>query len=65
MSWTAQATQENAVSKNTALEVAKSEALRRVAALQERERAYQRILAYGEPKVGKSGFAMDRKWYAN
>ena len=59
MSWTAQATQENAVSKNTALEVAKSEALRRVAALQERERAYQRILAYGEPKVGKSGFAMD------
>ena len=59
MSWTAQATQENAVSKNTALEVAKAEALRRVAALKERERAYQRILAYGEPKVGKSGFAMD------
>jgi hypothetical protein len=48
-----------AITKGTALTVAKQLVVKRLKALEERTRAYQRVLLYGEPKVGKSGIAMD------
>ena len=58
MSWT-EKKDTKAVTKDTALTVAKTLVTQRLNELAERDRAYQRVLLYGEPKTGKSGIAMD------
>tara|TARA_R100000008_G_scaffold22781_1_gene12108 strand:- start:1701 stop:2546 length:846 start_codon:yes stop_codon:yes gene_type:complete len=60
MSWT-NMNEGTAVTKETALELAKKQVDERIKKLQERHRANLCALVYGEAKVGKSGICLDSR----